>query len=320
MRSFAAGAKVSSKYIHNNTHGTYVLVPVEERQEQNAKRRKLETQTAKVGDSKGPALSSAVPPTAPSVSPIHPSLPQRPVFAVNADSIGFGAPPTAQSIQNIPVAVQALAGSNRDVVANRRAIRMANMSAAEMLKAELSGLAPVKPDLSLPPKPMPISDPMTGRASLLEASQMSVDSHIVSSKVPGLQARSPSQGPKTDTPAEDADVGGEPDSDAHTNGNDPVSQILAGVKRKFDETGDDLVDSAGEDDDDTPVNSSLAMKVNSDGTVEQEDTVKYVIHAKLIEIILNVTSRLWEPGYKERYYRQKFGIELSDSEFRKKFA
>jgi 5'-3' exonuclease len=25
--------------------------------------------------------------------------------------------------------------------------------------------------------------------------------------------------------------------------------------------------------------------------------------------------RLWEPGYRERYYRNKFGVELSDREF-----
>ena len=30
--------------------------------------------------------------------------------------------------------------------------------------------------------------------------------------------------------------------------------------------------------------------------------------------------RLWEPGYKERYYRHKFGVELSDSEFRKRYV
>ncbi|KAJ7893844.1 hypothetical protein B0H14DRAFT_828825 [Mycena olivaceomarginata] len=53
----------------------------------------------------------------------------------------------------IPVASQAPAGSNRDVIANRRAIRMANLSAAEMLRAELSGAVPVKPNLSLPAKP-----------------------------------------------------------------------------------------------------------------------------------------------------------------------
>ncbi|KAG1786321.1 5'-3 exoribonuclease [Suillus plorans] len=74
------------------------------------------------------------------------SLPQRAdnAFAAKADSIGLGAPRNAQSLEVAPVSAQALAGSNRDVVANRAAIRMANMSAAEMLKAELSGLIPVK--------------------------------------------------------------------------------------------------------------------------------------------------------------------------------
>ena len=49
--------------------------------------------------------------------------------------------------------------------------------------------------------------------------------------------------------------------------------------------------------------SKLALKVNPDGTVEQEDTV-----------------RLWEPGYRERYYRQKFGVERSDLETRRKIT
>jgi 5'-3' exonuclease len=45
------------------------------------------------------------------------------------------------------------------------------------------------------------------------------------------------------------------------------------------------------------------LKVNADGTVVQEDKVQ-----------------LWEPGYRERYYRQKFGVEPSDAEFRKAYV
>lgn len=261
----------------------------------------MENNNAKTGGSTGPSpsLLLTAPPTAPSGPPAHPSLPQRPAynFAATADSIGFGAPPTAQSVQNAPTAAQALAGSNRDVVANRRAIRMANMSAAEMLKAELSGLAPVKPDLSLPPKPVSASvvelesskNTLPPYTSSSELSQMNLDTSVDPDEVPGFGTTSISQpeaAPDVQMSGamtidhvhteEDPDADGEPDPDSFPANGDAVEEVLVGVKRKFGED-EDVGESLVEDDDDTPADAGpLAMKVNPDGTVEQEDTVKYV--------------------------------------------
>ncbi|KAG6868464.1 hypothetical protein C0993_002439 [Termitomyces sp. T159_Od127] len=301
----------------------------EERQDQNAKRRKLEQQSSKAGFATGPSptLGLTVNPTnssSPSVPSAHPSLPKRPNydFAATADSIGLGATTTSQSIQNVPTAAQALAGSNRDVVANRRAIRMANLSAAEVLKAELSGLVPVK---SLPAKPPSPTKPVVPVATL-EAAPMSsspiisginsVISHVdEDEEVPGFgnhrNVVPPEPVSKHDAIIVDskADVDLDGESDVkdliNTNGG---SDHVAGVKRKFeegpaapDESADDIVAIEEEDDASPDAPSGIpALKVNPDGTVEQEDTVK-----------------LWEPGYKERYYRQKFGVELTDTEFRK---
>lgn len=225
-----------------------------------------------------------------SSSVIHPSLPQRPSynFAANADSIGLGVAPTPQSIQNTPTAAQALAGSNRDVVANRRAIRMANMSAAEVLKAQLNGLSPVKPSAKTSSVHVLKPEPVT---------EFNADDDMDS--VPGLSAfsrqrdLSPSlplppvpQLPRSRTPAEsDADADGELDPDTKMISTDSeavtgeVLDILAGVKRKFeegpgsDEPAEDVVIIEEEDDDASP---SLTLKVNSDGTAEQEDHVKLV--------------------------------------------
>jgi 5'-3' exoribonuclease 2 len=98
-----------------------------------------------------------------------------------------------------------------------------------------------------------------------------------------------------------------------------------GIKRKAEEEvpaedGKDAIateladaldaDSSSSSDEETEVISAIPLKilktvpaplkVVGNNMVEQEDSVK-----------------LWEPGYHERYYRQKFGVELSDTEFRR---
>jgi 5'-3' exoribonuclease 2 len=95
------------------------------------------------------ALQLTSQPTAPGL-PAHPSLPAKPSvgdFAQRATAAGFSAPSNGASNPAPAAALQALSGSNSDIVANRAAIRlanMANMNAAELLKAELAGLRPVK--------------------------------------------------------------------------------------------------------------------------------------------------------------------------------
>lgn len=65
--------------------------------------------------------------------PLHPSLPSRPAFDLVPKE--EAAKPDDQQQR----AKKAMAGSNSDIVKNRKAIRMANMSAAQALKAELEG-------------------------------------------------------------------------------------------------------------------------------------------------------------------------------------
>lgn len=156
--------------------------------------------------------------------------------------------------QNATAATMALAGSNRDIVANRRAIRMANMSAAEVLKAELggfqSGSSPT-PSLTAADSPV-VKDPMLPASSEIAGED----------EIPGLGGDSFME-TETETPVGTAEI----EISA------AAENFLAGVKRKLEDTED----SEGTpilDEDEESGKGPLALKVNSDGTVEQEDTVK----------------------------------------------
>ncbi|TFY77629.1 hypothetical protein EWM64_g6384, partial [Hericium alpestre] len=237
-----------------------------------------------------------------------------------ANGTGLGGPKTEEAVQNAPAAAHALGGSNRDVVANRAAIRMANLSAAETLKAEMASLVPArrpepkKKPVIRPPKPSPL--PVVQEVLTTEDSSTNIDE--VDTDVPGLgstsfrtEATSFNQSSvavvseSTDVDADavgEADLGLTASADGVPMDEEPVS---AGQKRKFDEAAEDLVEPEEEpleeeEEEGVITGRKLALKVNPDGTVEQEDTV-----------------RLWEPGYRDRYYLQKFGVEPTDTEFKK---
>jgi 5'-3' exoribonuclease 2 len=192
-------------------------------------------------------------------------------FAVKADSIGMGGIKDADAVNNAGAAAWALGGSNHDVVANRAAIRMANLSAAETLKAELASLMPVKsrvqppkPIVAPPPPPATPVDFSVGPASAAEADI----------KVPGLGISDP-ETLLANAHADDTSVDAVEMSSAST-----VTEVrsVAGVKRPFEAIADTPIDGdfvGGDDvDAESSAQKSLAYKVSADGTVEQEDTVR----------------------------------------------
>jgi len=239
-------------------------VSAEQRQDHEAKRRRIErsgendsgdmtiaTPSAKLGLTASTTLLS--------------SLPQRAEnFTAKADSIGLGAPRNAQSLESAPVAAQALAGSNRDVVANRAAIRMANMSAAEMLKAELSGLMPVKPSASKPEPVVSNPPPKTDDESMDDMD------------IPGL-GNAPSA---LEVVHDGTGIVGFESSNSVVCPVDEPATSVTGVKRKLENIeGEDpdevtpLDEESSEDNDNE--DSSYALVIRADGSVEQADNVRY---------------------------------------------
>ena len=223
----------------------------------------------------------------------------------------------AEAVSNAGAAAWALGGSNRDVVANRAAIRMANLSAAETLKAELASLMPVK-SRAQPQKP--ISAPPPPPAAPAEFSAVPVTATDVDMEVPGFGTGDP----EVVLANAHADATSVNETETTAPADNEVAPV-AGVKRPFEAVADTPgeEDSAGENDVEAEAESTsraLDYKVNADGTVEQPDTVRYVACSQCMRLHFETLSRLWEPGYRERYYRQKFDVEHTDQEFKKKYS
>lgn len=286
------------------------LYIAEERQEQNTKRRKLEAEgfnpSATVNGEKivevkpSAALQLTSAPSAPPAAgakPQHHALPPRPSFnsfESNANALGLGAPATDS------LAMAAITGSDKDWVRNRHAIRMTNMSAAEMLKAEMMSARPVKakneftnksaspvPKQDQTPPPAPTGPPPPPVVAVETASvfmesttttevngSVQESATIVEVTASDAEMAEPSNDgtPAPDAPAPDANMSEEQDN---------AESSPHGTKRKADDVEAEDGEGGDEDapfeadDDDAPADTSvLIRKVKPDGSVEQEDTVK----------------------------------------------
>jgi 5'-3' exoribonuclease 2 len=177
-----------------------------------------------------------------------------------------------QQAESLKAGLAAMSGSNADIVKNRKAIRMANMSAADKLRAELEGEEAPKEDA--------------------EGADESMEEKPENGEEGTDLDNEDDEEEDDDDEAEDAPSGSKRKKTGRT-----------GRQRKARKLNDDGEEEE-EDDDEAPPNpgdehvAKKKLKINPDGTVDYEDTV-----------------RLWEPGYRERYYRQKFGVELSDTAF-----
>ena len=307
------------------------MLSAEERQDQNAKRRKIEADAAKANiatATPSPALQLTAKPTAPPTFHALPPKPNFDSFENHANSLGFG-PPTATPMSHTPTAIQAIGGSASDWVRNRASIRMANMSAAEILKAEMAALTPVKSESKQRySRPINNSAPSPVRAPSITPSEAASAVQVEKSPVAENSVSSDNNGPSvpaisTNTNLTSVQNDAEPsavtampasvdsfisetitmakdvpdtptsisteitavapsDSDIITTTNEippseQVDESPRSVKRKFDETqtGDEDESIEPDEDDDAPPDAAnLTFKVNPDGTVEQEDTVK----------------------------------------------
>lgn len=177
---------------------------------------------------------------------------------------------------------------------NKAEVRDANMSAAERLKAELMGesLAEAEDDTDadafLEEVTKELEEDKAKKPNGI-SKEDSIPGFGMYNETPLITEESPrgtkrkAEEPIEDSKAIDAEIDNLLDEDSKDSSDSDDETAIAAIPVK------ELAKA-------TPA----PLKMMGNNMVEQEDSVK-----------------LWEPGYQERYYRQKFGIEMSDAEFRK---
>ncbi|KAG9025495.1 5'-3' exoribonuclease 2 [Tulasnella sp. JGI-2019a] len=215
------------------------------------------------------------------------SLPARPSFDMFLQSD----PGPSEPSPSAPVTVGAT--SNHDVVANRKAMRMANMSAAEALRTELAGLKTLGRNAPPAPAPAPAVTIEQTVAAVVAVSE--VDGTPTEEPVDSMMTVPEAMTPVTIVDAEMVSVTA--GSENMASGNDSPR----GVKRKADvvKEEDDDMDASGEDDADDVSEDDAAPEVIGAVVPKKSKTEEHDdIH-------------LWEPGYPARYYKSKFEVDLN---------
>jgi 5'-3' exoribonuclease 2 len=217
-----------------------------------------------------------------------------------------------QSLKVGPEGIAAMQGSNADWVKNRKAIRMANLSAAEKLKAELEGRV-----FEEPKEEDDVGTEVVQVGGEQEEVKVGGSEAMLGEQGEGDGADEDMEKPEVER-ADDEDEGAvaaalededEPSAPTAVEAVDPASTSTrngskrSSKKRKAEAEDEDEgeksdLEAPPDIESDQPI-SKKKLKINSDGTVDG-----YVDDVKL-----------WEPGYRERYYEQKFGKSTSDTAF-----